>query len=99
MKLQAVGGEVRAAVGKDEGPGCPGVGGAHVEGVGGGEADVPGGIQIVQTHVLVDGLSAVGVVFAEGLVHMAVEDDGLRRRGCCCLAQLLRLEQLLGVCF
>ena len=66
MKLRAVGGVERAAVGKDEGDGSPGVGGAHVQGVGGGGADVPGGVQVVQLAVLVDCLGAVGVAFAEG---------------------------------
>ena len=71
---------VRAAVGEDEGVGSPGVGGAHVQRVGGGGADVPGGVQVVQLVVLVDDeLGAVGVVAAEGLVHVSIEDDGLGR--------------------
>ena len=70
---------VRAAVGKDEGFGSPGVGGAHVQRVGGGGADVPRGVQVVQPSLLVDELGAVGVVAAEALVHVAVEDDGLGR--------------------
>ena len=69
----------RAAVGKDEGAGSPGVGGAHVQRVGGGGADVPRGVQVVQLVVLVDDLGAVGVVGAEALVHVAVEDDALGR--------------------
>ena len=73
----AVGCEVRAAVGEDEGVGSPGVGGAHVQRVGGGGADVPRGVQIVQFVHFVDDLGAVGVVAAEALVHVAVEDDGL----------------------
>jgi hypothetical protein len=40
---------------------------------------VPRGVQVVQLHVLVDELGAVGVVAAEALVHVAVEDDGLGR--------------------
>ena len=66
-----------AAVCKDEGVGRPGVGGAHVERVGGGGADVPGGIQVVQLSVLADGLGAGGVVLCQALVHVAVVDDGL----------------------
>lgn len=77
--LQAAGCEVRAAVGEDEGVGSPGVGGAHVQRVGGGGADVPRGVQVVQLVVLFDDLGAVGVVAAEALVHVAVEDDGLGR--------------------
>ena len=81
VKLRAVGCEVRAAVGKDEGVGSPGVGGAHVQRVGGGGADVPRGVQVVQLVELADDLGpgAVGVVAAEALVHVAVEDDGLGR--------------------
>ena len=79
VKLRAVGCEVRAAVGKDEGVGSPGVGGAHVQRVGRGGADVPRGVQVVQLVVLDDDLGAVGVVAAEALVHVAVEDDGLGR--------------------
>ena len=75
----AVGCIVRAAVGEDEGVGSPGVGGAHVQRVGGGGADVPRGVQVVQLVVLFDDLGAVGVVAAEALVHVAVEDDGLGR--------------------
>ena len=70
---------MRAAVVEDEGVGSPGVGGAHVEGVGGGGADVPRGVQVVQLSILADFLGAVGVVAAEALVHVAVEDDGLGR--------------------
>ena len=80
VSFWAVGCVERAAVGKDEGVGSPGVGGAHVQRVGGGGADVPRGVQVVQLVVLVDDLGAVGVVAAEALVHMAVEDhDGLGR--------------------
>ena len=79
MKLRAVGCAVRAAVGKDEGVGSPGVGGADVQRVGGGGADLPGGVQVVQLVVLLDELGAVGVVAAEGLVHVTIEDDGLDR--------------------
>ena len=68
---------MRAAVGEDEGVGSPGVGDAHVQRVGRGEAYAPGGVQVVQLGVLVDDLGAVGVVGAEALVHVAVEDDGL----------------------
>ncbi len=78
MKLRAVGGEVRAAVGKDEGVGSPGVGGADAEGIGGGGAYVPRGVQGEQL-VRLDCLGAVGVVAAEGLVHVTIEDDGLIR--------------------
>ena len=60
---------VRAAVGEDEGVGSPGVGGAHVQRVGGGGADVPRGVQVVQLTSLVDDLGDVGVVVAEALVH------------------------------
>ena len=88
MQTWSVGCRVRAAVGEDEGVGSPGVGGAHVQRVGGGGADVPGGVQGVQLVVLVHEVGAVGDVFAEALVHVAVEDDGLRRRGCCCVALL-----------
>ena len=77
MYFWAIGCIVRAAVGEDEGVGSPGKGGAHVQRVGGGGADVPRGVQVVQRRVLVDDLGAVGVVAAEALVHMAVEDDGL----------------------
>ena len=79
MWFWAVGCLVRAAVGEDEGVGSPGVGGAHVQRVGRGGADVPRGVQVVQLFPLVDDLGAVGVVAAEALVHMAVEDDGLGR--------------------
>ena len=78
MCFWAVGCKVRAAVGKDEGVGSPGVGGAHVQRVGGGGADVPRWVQVVQ-RVLADDLGAVGVVADEGLVHVAVEDDALGR--------------------
>ncbi len=77
--IWAVGCIARAAVGEDEGVGSPGVGGAHVQRVGGGEADVPRGVQVVQLVVLADVLGAVGVVAAEALGHVAVEDDGLSR--------------------
>ena len=79
MYFWAVGCIVRAAVGEDEGEGSPGVGGAHVQRVGGGGADVPRGVQVVQLVVLIDDLGSVGVVAAEALVHVAVEDDGLGR--------------------
>ena len=79
MYIWAVGCIVHATVGEDEGAGCPGVGGAHVQRVGGGGADVPRGVQVVQLVELVDDLGAVGVVAAEALVHVAVEDDGLGR--------------------
>ena len=79
VNFRAALGEVRAAVGKHEGVGSPGVGCAHVEGVGGGGADVPRGVQVVQLTSLVDDLGYVGVVVAEALVHVAVEDDGLGR--------------------
>jgi hypothetical protein len=69
----------QAAVGEDEGVGSPGVGGAHVQRVGRGGADVPRGVQVVQLAPLVDDLDAVGVVAAEALVHVAVEDDALGR--------------------
>ena len=49
---------VRAAVGEDEGVGSPGVGGAHVQRVGGGGADVPRGVQVVQLSPLVDDLAS-----------------------------------------
>ena len=75
----AMGCIAQAAVGEDEGVGSPGVGGAHVQRVGRGGADVPRGVQVVQLAPLVDGLGAVGVVAAEALVHVAVEDDGLGR--------------------
>ena len=75
----AVGCEVRAAVGEDEGVGSPGVGGAHVQRVGRGGADVPRGVQVVQLVPLDDDPGAGGVVAAEALVHVAVEDDGLGR--------------------
>ncbi len=45
----------------------------------GGGADVPRGVQVVQLASLVDELGAVGVVAAEALVHVAVEDDRLDR--------------------
>ena len=79
MSFWAVGCIVRAAVGKDEGVGSPGVGGAHVQRVGGGGADVPRGVQVVRLTELADDPGAVGVVAAEALVHVAVEDDGLGR--------------------
>ncbi len=47
--------------------------------VGRGGADVPRGVQVVQLVPLADGLGAVGVVAAEALVHVAVEDDALGR--------------------
>ena len=47
--------------------------------VGRGGADVPRGVQVVQLSPLLDDLGAVGVVAAEALVHVAVEDDGLGR--------------------
>ena len=79
MSFWAVGCIVRAAVGEDEGVGSPGVGGAHVQRVGGGGADVPRGVQVVQLFPLADDLGSVGVVAAEALVHVAVEDDRLDR--------------------
>ncbi len=79
MSFWAVGCIVRAAVGEDEGVGSPGVGGAHLQRVGGGGADVPRGVQVVQLVVLIDDPGSVGVVAAEALVHVAVEDDGLSR--------------------
>ena len=79
MEFWSVGCPVCAAVGKDEGAGSPGVGGAHVQRVGRGGADVPRGVQVVQLVVLVDDLGAVRVVAAEALVHVAVEDDALGR--------------------
>jgi hypothetical protein len=85
VQLRPKGGEVRAAVGEDEGVGSPGVGSAHVEGVGGWGADVPRGVQAVHILILAYGLGAVWVVFAEALVHVAVVDDGLwwgRGAGC-----------------
>jgi hypothetical protein len=75
----AMGCIAQAAVGEDEGVGSPGVGGAHVKRIGRGGADVPRGVQIVQPVVLADDLDAVGVVAAEALVHVAVEDDALGR--------------------
>jgi hypothetical protein len=36
---------------------------------------VPRGVQVVKLAKLVDDLGAVGVVAAEALVHVAVEDD------------------------
>ncbi len=75
----SVGCKVRAAIGEDEGVGRPGVGGAHVQRVGRGGADVPRGVQVVQLVALADDLGAVGVVAAEALVHVAVEDDALDR--------------------
>jgi hypothetical protein len=82
--VTGVGCIVHATVGEDEGAGCPGVGGAHVQRVGGGGADVPGGVQLVLVQfvalvMLVDDLGAVGVVAAEALVQVAVEDDRLGR--------------------
>ena len=50
-----------------------------MERIGGGRADLPRGVQGVQLASLVDELGAVGVVAAEALVHVAVEDDGLGR--------------------
>ena len=47
--------------------------------VGVGEADVPGGMQVVQLVKLTDELGAVGVEAAEALVHVTVEDDALGR--------------------
>ena len=79
MCFVAVGCGVRAAFCEDEGVGSPGVGGAHVQRVGGGGADVPRGVQVVKLVSLADDLGAVGVVAAEALVHVAVEDDGLSR--------------------
>ena len=79
MSFWAVGCIVRAAVGEDEGVGSPGVGGAHVQRVGGGGADVPRGVQVVQLATLSDEQGAVGIVAAEALVHVAVENDGLGR--------------------
>ena len=70
---------VGAAICKNKGVGSPGVGGAHMQRVRGGGADVPRGVQVVQLHELADDLGAVGVVAAEALVHVAVEDDGLGR--------------------
>jgi hypothetical protein len=73
---------VRAAVGEDEGIGSPGEGGAHVQRVRGGGADMPAGAQVIQLAwraPLVDDPGAVRVVAAEALVHVAVEDDGLGR--------------------
>ncbi len=69
----------RAAVCKYEGVDGPGVGGAHVQRVGRGGADVPRGVQVVQLAPLVHGLGAEGVAAAEALVHVAFEDDGLGR--------------------
>ena len=77
MAFWSVGCTVYAAIGEDEGVGCPGVGGAHVQRVGRGGADVPRGVQVVQLVPLVDDMGAVRVVAAEALVHVAVEDDGL----------------------
>ncbi len=79
MAFWSVGCTVCAAIGEDEGVGCPGVGGAHVQRVGRGGADVPRGVQFVQLAVLADDLDAVGVVAADALVHVAVEDDALGR--------------------
>lgn len=56
MQIRAVGFVVRAAVGKNEGLGSPGVGG-----VGEVRADVPVGVQVVQRVILADeDLGAVG---------------------------------------
>ena len=65
VQIRAVGFVVRAAVGKDEGVGSPGVGG-----VGEVRADVPGGVQVVRRVILADDedLGAVGVVAADTLV-------------------------------
>ncbi len=79
VQTWSVGCPVRAAVGEDEGVGSPGVGGAHVQRVGRGGAYVPGGVQVGQLASLVVVLGAVGVVFAEALVHVTVEDDALGR--------------------
>ena len=47
--------------------------------IGRGGAYAPGGVQVVQLATLADDFGAVGVVAAEALVHVAVEDDGLGR--------------------
>ncbi len=47
--------------------------------VGRGGADVPRGVQVVQLATLFDAQGVVGVVAAEALVHVAVENDGLGR--------------------
>ena len=47
--------------------------------VGRGGAYAPGGVKVVQLGALADELGAVGVVAAEALVHVTVEDDALGR--------------------
>jgi hypothetical protein len=66
---------VRAAVGEDEGVGF------HKEAQGWGRSEqmCQAGVQVVQLVFLAEEMGAVGVVAAEAVAHVAVEDNALGR--------------------
>ena len=74
--VTGVGCIVHATVGEDEGAGCPGVGGAHVQRVGRPVADFPGRVQVVKLAAFLDGCCGLGIVVGEAFVDVAIVDDG-----------------------
>jgi hypothetical protein len=62
---------------KNKGVCLPGVGGTHAHGGGGAGADAPGWVKRAKFADLVDTICGVRVMIGEGLVLVAVVDDGL----------------------
>jgi hypothetical protein len=64
-----------ASVSKDEGVGCPGIGGAHVQRLGCCGADVPGGVQLEQLVVLTGCVSGLRIAAGKAFVDVIVVND------------------------
>ncbi len=70
-----------ASIGENESVGCPGVGGAHMTRIRRVGGNMPVGFNRTHVEVLVDWSSGVGVVFSQGFVGVAVENDRPILRG------------------